>query len=128
MTGLLLQRGPSSEAGTFGILFMEGIPLCVTCEDPWHNNITGASCIPVGKYECVKHNGTKYSNVWKLLGVPHRDFILIHNGNTINDTKGCILVGKSFGATDGLPSITDSRITLNMLRQRLPDNFTLTIQ
>lgn len=119
-----LTRTDQSEQGTFGVLSMDGIPLAVTCEDPWNDNQTGISCIPDGEYLCVPHNGVHFQNVWELEGVPGRSAILIHSGNTIKDTRGCILVGKSF---DG-PAVLSSRVTLDFLRKVLPKSFTLTIK
>lgn len=127
MTLLVLSRAPSSDKGTFGILLRDGFPLCVTCEDPWKNNQQGESCIPLGLYRCVKHNGPQYQNVWRLEDVPGRDAILIHNGNTIVDTRGCILVGKSFADFSGKPGVTSSKDTLDYLRNILPDEFDLVI-
>lgn len=124
---ITLHRLRSSDQGTFGVLIKDGHPLCVTCEDPWNDNERNNSCVPTGVYQCHKHTGTRFSNVWELQNVPGRSAILIHSGNNINDTHGCILVGNGFSKLDGLPSITDSLATLNKLRSTLPDNFTLTI-
>lgn len=127
MTDILLRRLYSTDQGTFGVMSMDGKPICVTCEDPWNNNQQNASCVPLGAYQCHKHTGERFSNVWELQDVPNRSAILIHSGNNIKDTHGCILVGHGFSQLDGLPSITDSLATLNRLRTLLPDDFTLTI-
>lgn len=120
-------RSKKTQYGTFGIFYINDDPLCLTLEDPWNNNKTGISCIPEGVYKVSKHSGLKYKNVWILHDVPDRTAILIHSGNTINDTRGCILVGNSFGKIKGMPAILDSQSTLNMLRAVLPDDFVLTI-
>jgi hypothetical protein len=119
-----LIRVAQSDKGTFGVLVKEGIPICVTCEDPWNDNKVGISCIPEGAYSVLPHSGEKYKNVWRLREVPGRSDILIHNGNSIADTRGCILVGKGFSWA----SITNSRETLDYLRGVLPGNFTLQIK
>lgn len=119
-----LVRVASTPKGTFGVLVKDGIPLCVTCEDPWNNNERKISCIPEGVYSVVPHDGTKYKDVWKLREVTGRSDILIHNGNTIADTQGCILVGKCFSWA----SITHSRETLDYLRGVLPGNFALRVK
>lgn len=125
---LILQRSAMSIEGTFGILSLAGIPLCVTCEDPWLDNRRNISCIPAGTYKCVPHNGTKYKNVWRLLNVEARSAILIHAGNTEDDTQGCILVGRKIGKLGGKPAILESRAALNHLRETLPEEFTLEIR
>lgn len=122
-----LKRVSYHSQGTFGVLLKDGIPLCVTLEDPNNSNKQGVSCIPTGTYEVSKHNGYKYQNVWIVENVPNREAILIHNGNTIKDTQGCILVGSLFGYLWDLPAIIDSQKALNKLRKTLPDNFILTI-
>lgn len=124
---LKLMRAAQSEYGTFGVLSVDETPLCVTCEDPWNNNKIGESCIPVGTYSCVPHSGEHFQNVWELLDVPDRSAILIHGGNTIKDTRGCILVGGGFGKLGTMPCITNSQLILSQLRNLLPGEFELTI-
>ena len=124
---LTLSRATQGPLGTFGVLSKEGIPICLTCEDPWNNNETGNSCIPEGTYQCAWHNGPKYQNVWEVRNVPNRSAILIHWGNTPDDTKGCILVGSSYATLNGLPAVINSKATISMLRAMLPKEFTLKI-
>ena len=38
--------------GTFGVLFDEEIPFCLTVEREWKNNQRNISCIPTGFYLC----------------------------------------------------------------------------
>ena len=76
--------------------------LCDTLEPKWRdyahgdNKIKGKSAIPEGRYPIV----ITYSPTFKkwlplLLGVPNFSGIRIHQGNTVKDTKGCILVGEN---------------------------------
>lgn len=120
---IFLKRIASSNKGTFGVLCKDDMPLCVTLEDPWLDNAKFKSCIPEGVYECYPHNGQKYKNVWALKNVPGRNGVLIHSGNTIDDTSGCILVGRWFSEY----RIVNSRNALDYLRCVLPDYFNLTI-
>ena len=126
---IILQRGRSTVVGTFGSLRRDGRLLCQTLERPDEGNKPRISSIPAGRYKCVRHgwepNSTvKFKNVWRLLDVPGREAILIHAGNTIRDTEGCILVGK--GVMED--SITQSRDALNMLRETLPETFFIEIR
>lgn len=126
---LTLTRVVTSEKGTFGILRRGKIPLCVTCEDPWLNNQVGESCIPAGVYEVGPHGhpGSKYKDVWIFKEVPGRTGILIHGGNTIHNTRGCILVGSGFNMFSDVPGVTNSQATLDKLRKTLPGDFTVEV-
>lgn len=127
MTVVVLLRNRSDKNGTFGVLYVNGKAEAVTCEDPWNMNLRNKSCIPEGKYRCVPHSGPKYSNVWEITNVPNRSAILIHHGNTIADTQGCVLVGLRYGELNGLPAVLQSRPAMMKLRSILPREFTLTI-
>lgn len=123
-----LQRVAKSPKGTFGVISKDGIPICLTCEDPDNNNKNNISCIPAGTYKVKDFSGTKYKNVWQVLDVPNRSAILIHNGNTMLNTEGCILVGDKFGTVEGLPAVLNSVSTLIDLRRIFPKQFELTIK
>ncbi len=127
LSKVTLHRVAATDKGTFGVLVKEGIPLCVTCEDPDNNNAKNISCIPKGIYRCVPFTGAKYKNVWEVTKVPNRTAILIHEGNTINNTEGCILVGEGYTTLEGLPAVFNSKATLNRLRKTLPSEFELEI-
>ena len=122
-----LARVTQGENETFGVLLKDDKPLCVTIEDPWKDNQVGISCIPAGTYSVSPHNGRKYRNVWILTNVANRSAILIHAGNTTDDTRGCILVGQYFGELDDKPAVLNSRKVLNWLRKTLPEHFDLKV-
>jgi hypothetical protein len=123
-----LIRACTNDHGTFGVLTVDNFVQCVTIEDEWLGNSSGISCIPEGTYKVVPHNGTKYQGVWRLENVPGRSAILIHAGNTEDDTRGCILVGTRFGMLKGKHAILESGVALSMLKLRLPKEFTITIR
>jgi hypothetical protein len=125
---ITLLRVCTSIKGTFGVMIYNGMPVCVTCEDPWNDNRKNISCIPDGEYTCETYHSAKYPNVWEVRDVPGRSLILIHNGNTISHTEGCILVGRGFYHMGDLPMVTDSIATLEMLRSQLPSSFKLSIR
>lgn len=130
MKTLTLRRISTGNFGTFGALLDGDSQLCVTCEEPWKENAQNVSCIPAGRYKCIPHDSEKFPNVWEVTGVPGRTGILIHCGNTIKDTHGCILVGQRFMR---LPDLTitgvgSSRAALDMLRQEQPDEFVLVVE
>ncbi len=80
--------------------------LCYTLEDEARDKkVAGETRIPAGEYEVTlrtvdgKHAkyGAKYPDIHKgmlwVRNVPGFEFILIHVGNTDDDTEGCLLVG-----------------------------------
>lgn len=102
---------------TFGVLLMRDNPICVTLELPWRNNERLFSCIPDGTYKLGRHYSSRFGWCIKLYDVSGRSDILIHPGNTVSDTEGCILVGSSFGDE---ASIMSSRVAFNRLMQVFP--------
>jgi hypothetical protein len=125
MRKYVLKRLSDTEKGVFGVFLDDaGIPQCVTLERPWVNNARNVSCIPTGEYKVVPHNGARFKNCYRLEDVPGRTAILIHKGNRIKDTEGCILVGQQFW-NDG---ILQSKNALDYLRDTLPEEFMLDVQ
>jgi len=120
---VFLYRGKETAQGTFGTLVYNGKTLCYTLEEPWRNNQPRVSCIPQGRYLCTPHNGARFKNVWILHDVPQRSAILIHAGNTLADTEGCILVGMRPSPN----GVAESQVALNLLRQQLPKEFFLEV-
>ena len=129
MTEITLRRMFSTPEGTFGQLEMGGVVLCMTCEEPWLDNKPNISCIPTGTYQVVKRISRKFGHHWHVQAVPKRKWILIHNGNTLKDTEGCILVGRNYmiGGKKTI-GVTESRDTMDYLREVLPDSFTLWVR
>jgi hypothetical protein len=56
--------------------------------------------------------------------VPGRSAILVHRGNFVSDTEGCILVGRGFTDidSDGLTDVTDSTETLAEMVDHVPED------
>ncbi len=72
-----------------------------TLEQVWRDyengeqKVVGKSAIPAGTYKIrISYSARFKCNVPLLAGVPKFAGIEFHVGNTCNDTKGCILVGK----------------------------------
>lgn len=87
---------------------------CDTLEPPLHG--VRASCILPGEYLVNLVWSPKFKSYKpRLENVPYRAGILIHSGNTVNDTLGCILVGDN--SIKG--RLTCSRTTYNDLLQLL---------
>jgi hypothetical protein len=121
MLSVTLQRRLDAGLYTAGRLLWEGQPQAIhTLEEPWRNNARRISCIPTGQYKCVpwgwgKNSQSHFKRCWLLEGVQNRSAILIHAGNTLADTEGCILVGLS---TQG-SSLINSQMAMKVLREAI---------
>ena len=71
-----------------------------TLERPWVFNERKVSCIPSGTYLVKRHLSPKFGQCFKIQDVKGRSDILIHSGNVVNDTLGCVLVGLTSGTVD----------------------------
>lgn len=86
---------------TIGVLYVDGRYFCNTLEDRVRDltkevKVPGLTAIPAGVYEVVVNISPKFQRkLPRLLNVPGFDGILIHRGNTAEDTAGCILVGEN---------------------------------
>jgi len=82
--------------GTFGVLFDEDTPFCLTLEREWRDNKRSESCIPVGNYVCEKIKSPRFGDTFQVLNVKDRSAILFHKGNLEDDSHGCILIGEMY--------------------------------
>ena len=91
---------------TIGILSLDGVRLCNILEPPCNGYHHGVTAIPKGTYEIdMTTVSPKFKNrAWAkpyggivptLKDVPGRTRILIHPGNTVDDTDGCLLPGNN---------------------------------
>lgn len=99
MIKLLVKREFFAETYTIGKLYVDGVYFCDTLENPVRPEgvkIPNETAIPYGTYEVVVNFSPKFKRVLpRLLNVPMFDGILIHRGNSVKDTSGCILVGEN---------------------------------
>ncbi len=118
---LRLVREPSADGTTLGVLFVDGVFECFTCEDQLREQaghpvatwkVPGATAIPAGTYPVTVRLSPHFGRPVPLLSaVPGFTDVEIHTGNTIADTRGCVLVGQLRGAA----RIGDSRAALDRL-------------
>lgn len=120
---LLRNRKAVDDTGILGYLLSDSYQVCCTFELPYLDNEPFKSSIPVGTYKCkVKYSKAK-GRVIQVLNVPNRDDILIHVGNTAEDTQGCILVGTQHSDN----GVLKSRFAMGQLLLNVPNSFDLTI-
>lgn len=113
------------------------LPYCTSLEDAWRNNkpddpttpLEDSSCIPSGIYICRRWKSTRY-DTFEVTNVPGRSAILIHGGNTQFDTRGCILLGSSYGVINSQPAVTASQAVFKAFMQYMGGvaEFTLEIR
>jgi hypothetical protein len=124
---VILRRSVLSNKAILGRLYFNGVGIAHTLENTYLDNQRNISAIPEGDYKVKKYSSAKYPDVWELQDVPNRSKILIHNGNIEEHTRGCILVGDSWGFLNDELAVLNSRHTLKNLREVLPDNFVIKI-
>lgn len=97
-----------------GLFLFEGRPELITLELPKNLNIQDISCIPEGKYVCRRRKSEiVLGETFQVMNVPERTAILFHPGNSIADTKGCILLGSEIGFVNGNYGIMESKKAFN---------------
>ena len=90
-------------SGTFGCLSI-GEARLYTLERPWLGNERSVSCIPEGVYTMglrtspvvQRTSRGSHPQGWEIEDVPGRTFIMIHPGNYVRNSEGCVLIGKGF--------------------------------
>ena len=128
---LKLIRRYNGNGYTIGRLYVGGNPFCDTLEDTDRglkssmtlqeikaNKVKGKTAIPTGIYHVdmdtvsPRLKNKSYAKPYggrvpRLQGVKGFDGVLIHPGNTADDTEGCILVGRN----TEVGKLTDSKAT-----------------
>lgn len=127
MQELLLIRSPSTDQGTFGAFFCNGVQLCRSIELPWRDNMSNMSCIPTGEYVCSVVRSPRFGRVYHVQNVPNRSHVLIHSGNYAGNTElgyrthshGCILPGRHSGKLGSQRAVLSSRFALSSLMESM---------
>lgn len=99
MINLLLKRCHFAETYTIGKLYVDGVYFSDTLEDKVREygvKVQNETAIPSGTYKVIMSISQKFKRILpRLLDVPMFEGILIHRGNTVKDTSGCILIGEN---------------------------------
>jgi hypothetical protein len=94
-----IKRIAKKETYTIGKMYIDGKYFCDTLEDtvrPLGVKIAGKTAIPAGTYKVILAMSPRFKRILpRLLNVLGFDGVLIHRGNTDEDTAGCILVGEN---------------------------------
>lgn len=141
---LFLRREPSqpSHDCTLGLLLIPeaSLTLC-TIELPWLPSPTckggtkGKSCVPVGRYQLVRHDSPKHPRTWALVNHdldvvhyegddgdpdPDRATCLLHAANYARELLGCIGPGLSHAMNGTEYMVTNSVRAMLKLRDAVP--------
>lgn len=141
---LRLDRKYKKDTYTIGILYVNGVRFCETCEDKDRGlkqtdslstiksvKVPTETAIPTGTYEVrMDIVSPKYSKVAfykalcggkmpRIMGVPGFEGILVHPGSSALDSSGCVLVGRN-KIKGGL---TLSRVTFSELYGKMKKAF-----
>lgn len=105
---LKVVRYSGSEESTLSLFFINGLFAAYSLEDEKRSvKVWGKTRIPAGRYKVVlRKEGTHHARYAKkfpgmhkgmlhVTNVPNFQYILIHIGNTDDDTAGCLLIADS---------------------------------
>ena len=119
---ITVDRFVSDNDSTLSRISIDGSHECFGLEDEFREKKTPAETrIPAGNYKIgVRDEGgfhNRYSRIFPeihrgmlhILEVANFTWVLIHCGNTEEDTAGCLLIGASVNATEGDMSLGNSR-------------------
>jgi hypothetical protein len=140
-TALELVRIERTLLATRGVLLLDKLIISVTLEDrdrqihgapvsDW--KVDGGTCIPTGTYPIYMRYSPRFQAMRPFIGdVEGFTGILMHEGVSPTDTRGCILVANHFSFT-APHFVTQSQLALNRvmtaIRDLTPDNHgTITI-
>ncbi len=116
------EREGEIDGGTRIIQYSKQIPYerviftCDTLELTWQENQNNISCIPKGTYNAQREEHSSKGKVIRINDVPGRTGILVHTGNSPNDTLGCVLVGE---LVNNQFKLMNSKTTMNSLWDKI---------
>ena len=122
--------------GTIGKLLVRGKEQCWVLENPWKSNKQNVSCVPPGVYSMKRRESPvverstsgEFTGGWEITDVPERSWIMIHPGNTIDDTEGCPLPGKTQTIHNNKQFVGQSRDAFRELMTILDEETEWTIE
>ena len=118
---ITIERIARKEYYTIGHLSINDRRVCDTLEPhciDWakEQKVMGRTAIPEGRYRVTVRYSRKFGRKQPFLeNVPHFEGVMIHQGNTPSNTKGCILVG--FNTVRGL--VLKSRQAMGKIEEQL---------
>ena len=128
--GEIIRLEENFRFGTFGVMRINKEVFCVTLEPPDIENTRNISSIPAQQYLCRRIISPKYSECFEIQNVPGRSHILIHPGNIVKHTQGCIILGQYWGKLKENRAVLNSGNTYKKFMALMEgyDKFHLTIK
>lgn len=95
---IIVTRTDYTKLSTISTLTIDGKPMGFILEDVVRPKnaikVYGKTAIDAGTYKVVPHDSPHFGMILPMLvNVPHYQYILIHWGNTSEDTEGCLICG-----------------------------------
>jgi len=129
---IMVDRFVSDEDTTISSVFVDGRFMCFGLEDEYRENkVSGETRIAAGRYAIkVRAEGgfhQRYSRKFPqfhqgmlhVRDVPEFEYILIHIGNTDENTDGCLLLGEQAVTSIGDMRVNQSRVAYERLYQHV---------
>lgn len=138
---LTVKRIRSNGDTTMGQLYIDSVAECDTLEDEHRDvKVKGETRIPAGTYalkvrefggfhEKYKRRFPKFhEGMIEIVGVPGFTDVLIHCGNTDEDTMGCLLLGVANGWTLSNSALTYEAFYKKTIRRIKLGGWTIEVQ
>ena len=138
---LKVVREIKTEVSTIGRLYVNEKFFCYTLEDKDRGlkqtdsllfintkKIFGVTAIPSGNYELIVNLSPKFKRMLpRILNIKGFDGVLMHRGNTANDSLGCIILGYQKGENAIFDSTKAENDLVNLLLLHKDEKHTLEI-
>lgn len=131
---IVVERYISNNDTTLSRIAIDGEFCCYGLEDAYHpTKIKGHTRIPAGRYAVVTRKEGRHHELYSRIfadihrgalhikDVPGFQWIMIHVGNTNEDTEGCLLVGMEAIVEGNRLRIARSREAYRLFYQRVVD-------
>lgn len=136
---ITVNRIKSNEDETLSLVYVDNKFICFGLEDEYRSvKVSSETRIPEGIYDITvrswggfdsrysKRFGKWHKGMLWIRNVPGFEYILIHIGNTDQDTAGCLLVGDGVsGSVTGEIRLTNSTAAYQKLYDLVIDNASL---
>lgn len=133
---ITVDRTRSTKKATISCVYIDDRFFCFGLEDAYHaNKIAGQTRIPAGTYDVrvrqygpmnaryLKVFGAMHHGMLEIKNVPNFTDILIHCGNSADDTAGCLLVGFRASTSESQDiTISKSRDAYEALYKKVIDS------